>query len=95
MDEAETDVLAYTSLPTAHHAEIHSVSPLERLDGEIERRADVVGIFPDEAAIVRLVGALLLEQNDAWAVRRARYIPLATIAAIADDPTLGLPMPQS
>ena len=95
MDEAETDVLAYMSFPRAHHAKIHSVNPLERLNGEIKRRTDVVGIFPNEAAIVRLVGALLLEQSDEWAVQRARYMPLETIAAIGDDSTLSLPMKQS
>ncbi len=95
MDEAETDVLAYLSFPRVHHAKIHFVNPLERLNREIKRRTDVVGIFPNEAAIVRMVGALMLEQSDEWAVQRARYMPLETIAAIGDDPALSLPMPQS
>lgn len=72
LDDAETDVLAYMSFPTQHRAKLHSTNPIERLDGEIKRRTDVIGIFPNEDAIVRLIGAILLEQNDEWAVQRAR-----------------------
>jgi putative transposase len=91
LDEAETDVLAYMSFPLAHRAKLHSTNPLERVNGEIKRRTEVVGIFPNEAAITRLVGAILLEQNDEWAVQRARYMTLETIAPISDDPTISLP----
>jgi transposase-like protein len=91
MDEAEPDVLAYMTFPSAHRAKLHSTNPIERLNGEIKRRTEVVGIFPNEAAITRLVGAILLEQNDEWAVQRARYMTLETIAPLSDDAIAGLP----
>jgi len=91
LDEAETDVLAYMTFPPAHRAKLHSTNPLERLNGEIKRRTEVVGIFPNEAAIVRLVGAILLEQNDEWSVQRSRYLSLETIASLSDNPLVSLP----
>ncbi|GJE40788.1 IS256 family transposase [Methylobacterium persicinum] len=91
MDAAEPDVLAYMGFPAAHRVKLHSTNPLERLNGEIKRRTEVVGIFPNEAAITRLVGAILLEQNDEWAVQRSRYITLESIAPIGDDPLVSLP----
>src|SRR5262249_53555100 len=85
MDEAEDDVLAHMSFPKEHWTQLHSTNPLERLNGEIKRRTDVVAIFPNEPAIVRLVGALLLEQNDEWAVPR-RYVSLEPLEGVRDDP---------
>ncbi len=91
MDQAEPDVLAYMSFPKEHRTKLHSTNPIERLNGEIKRRTDVVGIFPNEEAISRLVGALLLEQNDEWAVQRGRYMTLETIAHMSDDLIVRLP----
>src|SRR5690242_470228 len=91
MDEAEPDVLAFMNFPKDHRTKIHSTNPLERVNGEIKRRTEVVGIFPNEAAITRLVGAILLEQNDEWAVQRARYMTLETIAPLSEDPIFKLP----
>ena len=87
MDSAEADVLAFTTFPKEHRTKIYSTNPLERVNGEIKRRTDVVGIFPNEAAVTRLVGAILLEQNDEWAIQR-RYMSLETLAPISDVPTV-------
>ncbi|MBV8855109.1 MAG: IS256 family transposase [Sinobacteraceae bacterium] len=92
LDKAEADVLAYMEFPAQHRAKIHSTNPIERLNGEIKRRSDVVGIFPNDAAVTRLIGAVLLEQNDEWAVQRARYMSLETIAPLSDDPAVSLPL---
>ena len=84
MDSAEEDVLAYMAFPAAHRPKLHSTNPIERLNGEIKRRTDVIGIFPNEDAVVRLVGALLLEQSDEWATQRSRYMSLEAISAVSD-----------
>jgi putative transposase len=81
MDESEHDVLAYMAFPTQHRAKLHSTNPLERLNKEVKRRADVVGIFPAEASITRLIGAVLLEQNDEWQTDR-RYMQLEGMAEL-------------
>ena len=86
LDEAEVDVLAFMDFPKEHWTKISSTNPIERPNGEIKRRTNVVGIFPNDDAIIRLVGAILMEQNDEWAVQRARYMTLETIAPISDNP---------
>lgn len=88
MGDAEQDVLAFMAFPKDHWRQIHSTNPLERVNKEIKRRTNVVGIFPNEAAIIRLVGAIITEQNDEWAVSR-RYMTLETLAR------LGLPVDSS
>jgi putative transposase len=80
-----------TGFPAAHRPKLHSTNPIERINGEIKRRTKIVGSFLNDAAIIRLVGAILLEQNDEWAVRRARYMTLETIAPLSDDPLVKLP----
>jgi len=84
MDGAEADVLAFMTFPKAQCTEIHSTNPLERLNAETKRRTDVVGIFPNEASITRLIGALLLEQNDEWQLQR-RYMSLEALRTLSDN----------
>jgi putative transposase len=84
MDNAEHDVLAFMSFPKAHRTQIHSTNPLERLNAEIKRRTDVVGIFPNDASITRLVGALMLEQNDEWSLQR-RYMQLEGLQSLSEN----------
>jgi transposase-like protein len=82
IDESETDVLSYLDFPEQHRSKLHSTNPLERLNKEVKRRADVVGIFPNEASIVRLIGAVLLEQNDEWQLQH-RYMQVEGMAELA------------
>jgi transposase-like protein len=79
MDPAEVDVLAHLHFPPAHRVKLHSTNTLERLNKEVKRRAHVVGIFPNEASIRRLIGAVLIEQNEEWQLQH-RYLPQHTMA---------------
>ena len=90
MDGSREEVLAYMAFPKEHWPQISSTNPLERVNKEIKRRADVIGIFPNTAAVIRLVGALMLEQNDEWSVSR-RYMTLETIGTLSDNPRISLP----
>ena len=90
MDASREDVLTYMDYPKEHWAQIASTNPLERVNKEIKRRADVVGIFPNDEAVIRLVGALMLEQSDEWAVSR-RYFSLESLARLADTHPPQLP----
>ena len=89
MDDAEHDVLGYMAFPKEHWAQLHSTNPIERLNREVKRGTNVVAIFPNEAAIVRLVGPLMLEQNDEWAMCR-RFMTLETLVRVSDDATVRL-----
>lgn len=92
LDEAEDDVLAFMAFPISHRVKIHSTNPLERLNKEVKRRANVVGIFPTESSILRLVGAVLMEQNDDW-IQSRRYLTLGTLAEVV--PLAGLELRPS
>jgi putative transposase len=81
MDNSEHDVLAYMSFPVQHRTKLHSTNPLERLNKEVKRRADVVGIFPGETSITRLIGAVLLEANDEWQLQH-RYMQVEAMAEL-------------
>ena len=92
MDASEHDVLAYMSFPRQHRTKLHSTNPIERLNKEVKRRADVVGNFPNEASIMRLIAAVLFEQNDEWQTA-SRYMMVETFAQIDKeeiDPILSI-----
>lgn len=90
MDGSREEVLAYMTFPKEHWPRISSANPLERGNKEIKRRADVIGVFPNTAAVIRLVGALMLEQNDEWSVSR-RHMTLETIGTLSDNPRISPP----
>ena len=91
MDDSEHDVLAFMAFPAQHRTKLHSTNPLERLNKEVKRRADVVGIFPDEKSIMRLIGAVLLEQNDDWQLQH-RYMQLEAMAELLQPTTQDDPL---
>jgi putative transposase len=83
LEDAEEDLIAFYSFPHEHWTKLRSTNPLERVNKEIGRRTDVVGIFPNDAAVIRLAGALLSEQNDEWLVQR-RYLSVESMSLILD-----------
>jgi putative transposase len=88
LEEAEDDVLAFYAFPAAHHSKLRSTNPLERFNREIGRRTDVVGIFPDDSSLIRLVSMLAIEANDEWLVGRA-YIGQQSMATVYDTQSAG------
>lgn len=86
MDTAREDVTAFTTLPVAHWKKIWSTNPLERLNKEIKRRTDVVGVFPHPAALLRLAGAVLVEAHDEWQVSERRYLAEGSMNALNTRP---------
>jgi putative transposase len=79
LDDARPDILAFADFPTKHRTKIWSTNPLERVNKEIKRRTDVVGVFPNPAALLRLAGAVLVEQHDEWDAGERRYLAAASM----------------
>ena len=92
MDTAKSEVLAFNTFPRAHWRKIWSTNPLERLNKEIKRRARVVGIFPNEASVIRLVGMILTDTNDEWITDERRYLSENSMALLYPDRNNG-PVP--
>ncbi len=93
LEAAEEDLIAFYSFPAEHWTKLRSTNPLERVNKEIGRRTDVVGIFPNDKAVIRLAGALLSEQNDEWLVQR-RYLSVESMTLILADPTAAGQQPR-
>ena len=82
LENAESDILAYMLFPTVHSSQIHSTNPLEKLNKEIRRRSNVVSIFPNRASVIRLIGSVLIEQQDEWLAAEKRYMSLDSMASL-------------
>jgi putative transposase len=94
LEEGEQDILAFYSFPAAHWSKLRSTNPLERFNKEIGRRTDVVGIFPDDRSLIRLIGMLCLEQNDEWLVGR-RYLAAAAMSRFSRSGSIATPLPTA